>query len=158
MTDAGLDSGTTIGTAMAAARYGRHFAVVYASGGLETGAPPGAEFDLGFSYGPRAFPAHSFTGDRYYFLTAEYRLMLTPDLFNLIGIGVAAFGDKGGAWYLGSPSRSGSDLGLGLRMGMTRQAELSLLRLDLAWRMPQPGVPGGWVFAIGKGFVFQSRE
>jgi hypothetical protein len=158
MTDAGLDSGTTIGTVMAAARYGRHLGVVYASGGLEKGAPPGAEFDLGFSYGPRAFAAHSFTGDRYYFATAEYRVMVTPALFGLFGIGVAAFGDVGGAWYLGSPSRSGGDVGAGLRMGVTRQAELSLLRLDLAYRMPQPGLAGGWVFAIGKGFVFQSRE
>lgn len=158
MTDAGLDSGTAILTTMAAARYGRHLGVLYASGGLERGAAPGAEFDLGFSYGPRAFPAHSFTGDRYYFLTAEYRLMITPDLFRLLGIGVAAFGDAGGAWYLGTPSRSGGDVGLGLRMGMTRQAELSLLRVDLAYRLAQPGNPGGWVLAIGKGFVFQSRE
>jgi len=158
ITDAGLDSGTTIGTVMAAARSGRHSGVVYVSGGLQKGAPPGAEFDLGFSYGPRAFAAHSFTGDRFYFATAEYRLMLTPNLFRLVGLGLAAFGDVGGAWYLGSPSRSGGDVGAGLRMGLTRQAELSLLRLDLAYRLPQPGLPGGWVFAIGKGFVFQSRE
>ena len=34
---------------------------------------PGEEFDLGLGSGPRAFGSHSFTGDRSFFTTVEYR-------------------------------------------------------------------------------------
>jgi hypothetical protein len=56
---------------------------------------PGAEFDLGLGLGPRGFKAHSFTGDRAFFNTAEYRWTLTNDFYKLTAIGLAGFVDYG---------------------------------------------------------------
>ena len=63
---------------------------------------PGTEFDLGLGTGPRAFRSHSFTGDRSYFGTAEYRVTVVDDFLGMIGLGIAGFVDHGGAWYAGS--------------------------------------------------------
>ncbi len=115
---------------------------------------PGTEFDLGLGAGPRAFQQHSFTGDREYFLTAEYRFTAVRDFLKLADLGVAAFADAGGAWWAGDPRRSGWDAGIGLRSAFGRGAGLAVNRIDFAWRGAQPGLPGGWVVAVGKGLLF----
>jgi hypothetical protein len=125
---------------------------------LETGwlkdPVPGAEFDLGLGVGPRAFRSHAFTGDRSYFVTAEYRLTLLEDFLGMIGLGVAGFVDHGGAWYAGSPRRTGWDAGVGLRLGASRSTDTEALRFDLARRFGNDAEGPGWVVTVGKGFVF----
>jgi hemolysin activation/secretion protein len=108
--------------------------------------------------GPRAFPSHAFTGDRAWFATAEYRYRVIPDLAKLAGIGVAAFADRGGAWFAGSPQRNGTDVGIGLRIGPTRQADLRTMRIDLARRFANDVEPAGWVVVVGKGFTFRTAQ
>jgi len=49
-------------------------------------------------------------------------------------IGLAAFVDYGGAWYDGSVRRTGFDVGVGLRFGLTRVTETQSNRVDLACR------------------------
>ncbi|MFN8575209.1 MAG: BamA/TamA family outer membrane protein, partial [Gemmatimonadaceae bacterium] len=119
---------------------------------------PGMEFDLGLSTGPRAFPAHAFTGDRMYQGTAEYQWTATRDLFGwrIASLGIAAFVDRGGAWFTGSPNRSGTDVGAGLRLGSPRVPTTNgLLRIDLARRLKNDALPGRWVLAVGNGFPFE---
>jgi len=152
----GVDSGTAqIGTTLGWSDGRRHVLVAHAEAGWKENMAPGEEYDLGLGVGPRAFGDHAFTGDREIFATGEYRFTANPDLWGLVGLGVAAFVDYGGAWYDGSPVRTGTDAGLGLRIGPSRATSLSVLRLDIAHRFATDVQGAGWVFVVGKGFPFQ---
>ena len=131
-----------------------HVGILHVEGGWLKDPVPGAEFDLGLGIGPRAFQSHAFTGDRGYFGTAEYRVTVLQDFLGMIGLGVAGFVDYGGAWYAGSPKRTGWDAGLGLRLGASRSTDTDALRFDLARRFGNDAEGPGWVLVIGKGFLF----
>jgi len=153
-TSEGTDSATVEGaTTVVAQRGERHLVVLHGSAGRQRNAVPGREFDLGLGTGLRAFPAHAFTGDRYFILAAEYRLWAWPRLFGLIGVGAAAFGGHAGAWDGGTPQRTGTEVGAGLRLASIREAG-GIWRLDLSRRLAAHGFTGGWVASLGRGFVF----
>jgi hypothetical protein len=155
-TSKGLDSGSVgaqgVLTLLPAPR---HTVVLNAQGGMQKNGYPGEEFDLGLTFGPRAYPAHAFTGDRAFFTTVEYRWVAIPEAFKLVGIGLAGFADYGGAWYTGSPVRTGADAGVGLRLGSTRAASgKGATRVDLAWRFASEEFDKRWILAVGSGFPF----
>ncbi len=154
-TGAGLDSGSVSlsGTAVFQPAE-RHNVMVHLEGGWLEDPTPGAEFDLGLDYGPRAFRSHAFTGDRMVFATAEYRYTVVPNLWGLAGLGVAGFVDHGGAWYNGSRRRLGWDAGVGLRIGLSRDTSISPLRVDVARRFATDVESAGWVVVIAKGLAF----
>ncbi len=157
LTSEGLDSATVqLATTAAWMPSARHLAFVHASGGMLRAPLPGSEFDLGLGAGPRAFRNHAFTGDRAFFVTAEYRYGAAVDFLKVVDVGVAAFVDHGGAWYAGSPMRTGWDLGVGLRLGASRAPDLEANRLDLVYRVGNDRESSGWVFVVGKGFAFSS--
>jgi len=152
---AGLDSGAVQFAATGVVKPGaRQVGIIHAEGGWLKNPVPGAEFDLGLGLGPRAFRSHAFTGDRGYFGTAEYRVTVVDDFLGMVGLGVAGFVDYGGAWYAGSPRRSGWDAGVGLRLGASRSTDTDALRFDLARRFGNDAEGAGWVLVVGKGFVF----
>jgi hypothetical protein len=154
-TGAGLDSGSVQLAGTAVLQPGtRHVAVFHLEGGWLEDPVPGEEFDLGLGSGPRAFGSHAFTGDRSFFATAEYRYTIDDDLWGLMGLGVAGFVDHGGAWYSGSPRRTGWDAGIGLRIGASRSTDTPALRFDLARRFANDVEDAGWVITVGKGFAF----
>ncbi len=154
---AGLDSGSVfVGTTLAVRPALNQMFIAHAQAGWVKAPRPGTEFDYGLSQGPRAFRAHAFTGDRAALVTAEYRYIPSRGIGNLANIGFAAFADYGGAWYAGSPSRLGASLGIGLRFGVSRAANLSPNRLDLAYRVKNDVNPGGWVLSVGKGLLFST--
>jgi hypothetical protein len=156
-TSAGLDSGSVqIAGTTVFQPAPRHMAVFHAEVGWLKNPVPGGEFDLGLGSGPRAFGNHAFTGDRSIFLSAEYRLTVVDDLFRMVGVGVAGFVDHGGAWYAGSPRRTGWDAGVGLRLGASRSSDTAALRFDLARRFANDVEPAGWVLTVGKGFAFNA--
>ncbi len=153
----GLDSGSvTVGTTVVLTPASRHLVIGHADIGWISNPLPATEFDLGFAVGPRAFPIHAFTGDRTYFATAEYRYIVAKDLFKSLDLGLASFVDHGGAWYDGSKRRSGTDVGLGLRLAASRAADANVTRLDLAYRFKNDRVKSGWVFVIASGLVFST--
>lgn len=154
---AGLDSGRvlTAGT-LVLQPGGGHTLLLHADGGWARRPLPGEEFDLGLGNGPRAFRAHALTGDRTFYATAEYRLTLFQDFLSLMGVGLAGFVDYGGAWYAGSPARTGTDAGIGLRLGASRSSAVESLRIDLARRFPNDAQGGGWVLVVGKGLTFST--
>ncbi len=156
-TSAGLDSGSVSVGGMAVIKPNpRNMVVFHASHGWQRRPAPGAEFDLGLDVGPRGFNAHAFTGDRAFLLTTEYRYTLTDNLLRSAGLGLAAFADYGGAWYHGSPRRTGYSVGVGLRFGLTIASGLEPVRVDLA-RIGGDGIGRPrWELAIGKGFVFNT--
>ena len=152
----GLDSGSAVLGATAIFQPGgnRQRLLIHAEGGIAHNVSPTDQFEMGTTYGPRAFGAHSFTGDRYYLTTAEYRYTISPELWNVAGIGLAVFADHGGAWYGSSTPRHGSDAGIGLRIGPTRDADLRTLGIDLTRRFANDALGAGWVIVVGKGFTF----
>jgi hypothetical protein len=153
-TAAGTDSATIEGaTTFVGQRGERHLVVMHGSTGVQHSVVPGREFDLGLGNGLRAFPAHAFTGDRYFILNAEYRYLVFPRLFGLVAVGAATYGGYAGAWFGGSPERSGTELGAGLRIASIREAG-GIWRLDLSRRIARDGFVGGWVASLGRGFVF----
>jgi hypothetical protein len=155
----GLDSGTARGAATLIVRPSRdHLVALYLGGGAQRRPAPGAEFDLGLTAGPRAFPVHAFTGDRMYQGTAEYQYTVTRDVMGrgLASLGVATFVDRGGAWFAGSDARHGTDAGIGLRVGSPRVPSTNgLLRVDLAYRFRNDALGARWVVAVGSGFPFE---
>ncbi|HET6836707.1 MAG TPA: hypothetical protein VFH24_01625 [Gemmatimonadales bacterium] len=155
LTGEGVDSGAVqLAGTLVLQPAPRHVAVLHLEGGWIKNPVPGEEFDLGLGSGPRAFGSHAFTGDRSIFGTAEYRYTIVDDLWGLLGLGVAGFVDHGGAWYSGSPRRTGWDAGVGLRLGASRSTDTPALRFDLARRFANDVDPSGWVLTVGKGFAF----
>jgi hypothetical protein len=156
-TSHGLDSGeVNLAATGAFMPTRRHQLLVHVEANALRNPLPGTEFDLGLGAGPRAFLLHSFTGDREYFFTTEYRFTAIRDFLKLADLGLAAFFDVGGAWWSGDARRSGWDAGIGLRSAFGHGAGLAVNRIDLAWRGAQPGMPGRWVIAIGKGLLFST--
>ena len=156
-TSDGLDSGQVyIGGTAVLAPSRRHQFLVHGEANALKNPLPGTEFDLGLGAGPRAFKQHSFTGNREYFVTAEYRFTAVRDFLKLADLGLAAFVDLGGAWWHGDERRSGWDAGVGIRSAFGRGAGLAMNRIDFAWRGDRPGLPGGWVIAVGRGFLFST--
>lgn len=153
-TGAGRDSATVEGAATVVSQPGeRHLAVLHASAGRQWNPVPGREFDLGLGAGLRAYPSHAFTGDRFFMLAAEYRILLWPRLFGVIGVGAAAYAGHAGAWSAGAEGRSGTEFGAGLRIASLREAAPTW-RLDLSRRPAGAGFAAGWVASLGRGFVF----
>jgi hypothetical protein len=154
-TEAGLDSGSVhLGAIMALKPGPKHLAVFHAAHGWLENPIPGGEFDFGLDVGPRGFEQHSFTGDRAFLLTAEYRYTLTDNFLRSAGLGVAGFADYGGAWYAGSRRRTGYSVGVGLRFGLTVASDLDPVRIDVARIGGTDLARGRWELAIGKGFAF----
>ncbi len=155
---AGLDSGSvTVGGTAVLVPARRHLLIGHADIGWIKNPLPSTEFDLGFATGPRGFPIHAFTGDRTYFATAEYRYNFGEDLFKALDLGVAGFVDHGGAWFNGDPRRTGTNLGLGLRLSASRAADANPTRLDLAYRLKNDQQKAGWVFVVASGLVFSTQ-
>jgi len=153
-TSEGTDSATVEGaTTFVGQRGDRHLVVLHASTGLQRNAVPGREYDLGLGTGLRAFPSHAFTGDRYFILAAEYRMLVWQRLFGVAGVGAAAYAGHAGAWFGGASRRAGTELGAGLRIASIREAG-GIWRLDLSRRLAGDGFAGGWVASLGRGFVF----
>jgi hypothetical protein len=155
-TGGGLDSGSVTGSGTLVVQPGpRHLLVGNVTVGAMKSPYPGEEFDLGLGFGARAFPAHAFTGDRAFIASSEYRYVLVPQLFGVVGLGVAGFVDYAGAWYAGSSRRTGTDYGVGLRIAPIAAAHGLFLRLDLAYRQANDVEPGGLVFVVGQSFAFE---
>jgi hypothetical protein len=153
---AGVDSSSMEGAVLSVVQPNdSHLFVANVAAGRLNDPPFGVEYDLGLGYGVRAFPSHSFTGDRYYLANGEYRWLALPRFLGLVGLGVAGFVDHGGAWFRGADRRSGTDAGVGFRIGSIRSAGSIVGRLDFAYRFGNDREPAGWVVSLGRGFAWQ---
>ena len=70
---------------------------------------------------------------------------------------MAGFVDHGGAWFKDSKRRTGTNLGLGIRLGPSRAADANPTRLDLAYRFKNDQEKAGWVFVVASGLVFNTQ-
>jgi hypothetical protein len=151
----GLDSGQVEVSLTLGLKPGpAHATAFHLRGGALESTQPGREFDLGFDTPPRSWAPHSFVGTRSVWGVLEHRWYVADNLFNLLGVGLAAFAEYGGAWYPGQPKRFGGDAGLGLRLGSAVGALPRTGRIDLGYRFGD-GVTGDrLVLSLGAGFVF----
>src|SRR5512143_2131135 len=101
------------------------------------------ELVLGGENGLRGYPRNYQAGDRSALFTLEGRYFSSLYLFRLVRIGGAAFYDMGRAWG-GSFVKSQDpgilrDIGVGLRLGMTRSGVVKVIHVDMAF--PLDGDP-----------------
>jgi hypothetical protein len=158
-TASGIDSGmVSVGVTAAIRPASRQLLVLHGEQGWRRSPPLGDDFDLGLDHGPRGYGTHAFTGDRMVFGTVEWRWVVAPELAKVIGIGLAAMGDYGGAWFAGETRRTGSSVGVGLRLDFTRSSDPSVVRIDLTHRSRTDSDPGGWAVVVGKGFAFSAER
>jgi len=86
--------------------------------------------------GLRGYELHAFAGDRRVVFNAEQRFFAGKEVLQLFSPGAAVFFDTGYAAPPGQPMRLAdlkSDVGVGLRISITRAASNSILRLDVAY-------------------------
>lgn len=153
-----IDSGTAnVSATFALQPNSRHLLVVFSTLGWQRDPAPGEEFDLGLARGPRGFQLHAFTGNRLHYSMLEYRWITFPKIGKSFAAGLAAFAESGGAWYDGSPRRSGSDAGAGVRFAPIRSAaNIGATRVDLVRRFANDREPAGWLVVVGTGFSFDA--
>ncbi len=153
-----VDSGTaTVSATLALQPSRRQLLVAFTSMGWDRNPFPGEEFDLGLTRGPRAFQLHAFTGDRQQYSVIEYRYTAFPSIMSSFAVALAGFAETGGAWFDGSPKRTGSDAGVGVRFAPLRSAALiGATRVDLVRRFANDRQPSGWLVVVGTGFTFDA--
>jgi hypothetical protein len=108
--------------------------------------------------GLRGYRLYAFEGDKRVIWNAEQRLFLGREILQLFTLGAAAFFDTGAATPQGQPLRPAdfkTDVGVGIRVGITRAATNSILRFDIAYALNRDakGRRGLLVsFSSGQGF------
>ncbi len=88
---------------------------------------------LGGATGLRGYPLNFQTGSRRTRFTLEHRYFFDWYPLRLARIGTAAFFDTGAAWDKSEEQRWLSDVGIGLRIVGTRQANAKVMHIDFAF-------------------------
>lgn len=111
--------------------------------------------------GLRAYRLHAFTGDKRLLFNVEYRAFSEREILQLVSPGAAVFLDSGEAVPRGTELGFGelkTDVGIGLRFGVTRAGSNSVLRVDFAYAFDRdPRGRRGFLvsFASSQAFNFQ---
>ena len=113
---------------------------------------PTYQLHLGGTSGLRGFPAYEFSGTKLALANFEYRFFLPIEILT-VRFGGAAFFDMGGAWRASQHvdlDEMKSDVGVGLRFGLTRSSTSRVLRLDLARSLEDDT----YYISFGTGMIF----
>jgi hypothetical protein len=95
---------------------------------------------LGGDTGLRAYKVLSFTGNKSILLNYESRLFYPDEILRLFYLGAAVFAEGGQVQPQGNPFRTQdfhTDVGVGLRIGLSRSSGGSLIRLDIGYALGQ---------------------
>jgi outer membrane protein assembly factor BamA len=128
------------------------------------------EFDLGWNLdrdvqffadggnGLRGYRLYSFEGNRRVIWNVEHRIFSGKEILQLASFGAVAFFDTGTAVPEGRPltlSEFKSDVGVGIRVAVSRAAGNPILRVDFAYALnPDPFGRKGWLVSFSSGQVF----
>lgn len=108
--------------------------------------------------GLRGYRLHSFEGNKRLVWNLEHRLFTGREILQLASFGAAVFFDAGTATPQGRPlslSDVKSDIGVGLRVAISRASTNSILRIDAAYALkPDPLGRKGWLISFSSGQVF----
>lgn len=116
---------------------------------------PESQIALDGETGLRAYRLHAVEGNRRLVGNVEARVLVVPEILQLVSFGLAAFGDAGWSW--GSPDGFWhlADAGVGLRIGITRASKSNLVRIDVARVLrPDPLGRTGWLLSFSSGQAF----
>jgi len=110
------------------------------------------------STGLRGYRLYAFEGDRMLIWNIEHRIFSGREILQLVSPGAAVFFDTGYAAPAGAPFRFSdlkSDIGVGLRFGITRASGNNILRIDLAYALnPDQQGKRGWLLSFSSGQSF----
>lgn len=156
---AGVDSGTAYAVFdLASTRLRRQAVLLHVEARALRNPRPGTALDPWVTQnGPRGFGAHAFSGTRLFYAMLEHRVLVTDELWGVLGLGAAPYIEYGGAWYAErEPARLGGDAGLALRLGSPRSTRGDVAELDLSWRWGE-GFPSGkpWALTFRKSFILK---
>jgi hypothetical protein len=156
---AGVDSGTAYAIFdLASTGLKRQAVVLHVEGRALRNPSPGTALDPWVTHnGPRGFAAHAFTGTRLFYAMLENRVLVTDELWGVLGLGAAPYLEYGGAWYAGvERARLGGDAGVALRLGSPRSTLGDVAELDIAWRWGA-GFPRGkpWALTFRRSFTLK---
>ncbi len=90
-------------------------------------------FVIGGDTGLRGYPIRFQTGHNLMLLSAEKRKYFDWYPYKLMKMGVAFYADTGSAWKNNEEADFISDVGIGLRLVSTRQADSKVIHIDLAY-------------------------
>lgn len=113
------------------------------------------QIELDALSGLRGYRLHAVAGTGRVVGNVEARVLLVSDILELISLAGAAFVDAGVSW--GDPDGFNRlcDVGFGLRFGLTRASQNSLLKLDVARALrPDPLGRTGWLISFSSGPSF----
>jgi hypothetical protein len=116
---------------------------------------PESQIPLDGETGLRAYRLHAVEGNRRLVGNVEARVLVVPEILQLVSFGLAAFGDAGWSW--GDPDGFWhlADAGVGIRIGITRASKNSLIRVDVARVLhPDPLGRTGWLLSFSSGQAF----
>jgi hypothetical protein len=109
-------------------------------------------------HGLRGYHLYAFEGDRRVVVNLEHRFFGGFEILQLFSLGAAVFVDTGTAVPPGTPltfSSLKTDAGVGLRIGISRSASSSVLRLDCAYAFNEdPLGRRGWLLSFSGGQAF----
>ncbi|MFI5182427.1 MAG: hypothetical protein ACHQPI_13660 [Thermoanaerobaculia bacterium] len=116
---------------------------------------PETQIYLDGQNGVRAYRLNAVSGTGHVVGNLELRTIFFRDVLHLVSFGAAAFLDAGASWGPPDGSWRLADAGLGLRFGLTRAAQTSLLRLDVARAFyPDPLGRTGWLVSFASSQAF----
>jgi hypothetical protein len=108
--------------------------------------------------GLRGYRLHSFEGNKRLVWNLEHRLFTGREILQLASFGAAVFFDAGAATPRGRPlklSEFKSDVGVGLRIAISRASTNSILRVDAAYPLnADPQGRKAWLISFSSGQVF----
>ncbi len=105
--------------------------------------------------GVRAYRLHAVSATGHLVGNFELRKVYFRDLLHLVSIGAAVFFDTGVSWGPPDGTWRLADAGVGLRFGLTRASQMSLLRLDVARAFnPDPLGRTGWLVSFASSQAF----
>ncbi len=108
--------------------------------------------------GLRGYRLYSFEGNKRIVWNLEHRLFTGREVLQLASFGAAVFFDTGAATPEGQPlkfSEFKSDIGVGLRIAISRASTNSIIRIDAAYPLnPDPSGRKGWLISFSSGQVF----
>jgi outer membrane protein assembly factor BamA len=105
--------------------------------------------------GVRAYRLHAVSATGRLVGNFELRRVFFHEVLHLVSIGTAVFFDTGVSWGPPDGNWRLADAGVGLRFGLTRASQMSLLRLDVARAFnPDPLGRTGWLVSFASSQAF----
>lgn len=158
LTSAGVDSGLVHASLdVVSTRFARQAWLVHLEGGALRHPKFGEAFDPWVTQnGPRGFGAHAFTGTRLVYAVLENRVLVSDELFGILGVGAAPYVEYGGAWYAGlEPSRLGGDVGMALRLGSPRSVRGDVAEIAVSYRFGDGFSGGPWALSFRRSYTLK---